>query len=108
MPIYLTARSIPELTDMPPAEQRHILRRCAPMTFRHWPTWAALVVCGGCVGLGAYLGWIMSAGHWSGPWIGTVIGAAVGGGVLGQIKGALVRPYVRAELQSRGTTTQGV
>ena len=107
MPIYLTTRSIPELTDLPPAERRRILRRCAPMTFRHWHTWATQVVCGGCVGLGAYLGWFMSAGHWGGPWIGAVIGAVVGGGVLGQVKGTLVRPYVREEIQSRMTRKKG-
>jgi hypothetical protein len=105
VPLYLTARSIPELTHVPPAERRRILRRCAPMTYRHWQAWAALFVSGVCVGLGAYVGWVASAGRWGGPWVGAVIGAAIGGGVLGQVKGALVRPYVRAELRSQPVTT---
>jgi hypothetical protein len=99
--IYLRAKSIPELASVPPAERRRLLRRCAPMTFRHWQTWAALFACGVCAGLGGYLGWVVSTGFWGGPWIGAGLGALIGGGVLGQVKGTLVRPYIRAELQSR-------
>lgn len=99
MPIYFTSSSIPELKHVSPADRQQLLRRLAPRTFRHWQTWAALFVAALCVGLGAYGGWIANHGSGIGAGIGAILGAAIGGGILGQVKGALVRPYLRAELQ---------
>ena len=107
MLFYLTAKSIPELTPLPPAERRRVLRHCAPMTLRHWEAWAALVACAVFAGLGAFLGGNFIASFWGARWIGAVLGLAIGGGILGQVKGALVRPYIRAYQRSQLVTTKG-
>jgi hypothetical protein len=101
MQTYWTSKDIPELSQLPPLERRRILRHCAPMTFRHWETWAALFGCAVCAATGWYLGWIFGSGGWAAPWVGAGLGAAIGGAILGQVKGSMVRPYVRAELQLR-------
>ena len=111
MQIYWTSQSFPELSTLPPAERRWILRRCGPQTFRHWQTWVALCASLICVWVGACIGWFSSASWWGGPWsgavLGTFLGSVVGSALLGQVKGSLVRPYLRAELRSqpRGPTS---
>jgi hypothetical protein len=100
MHVYLTTKSIPELSGLPPSERRRILRHCSPMTFRHWEAWVAVAACVVCAGLGAYLGVILLPTVWGAGWIGGVLGAAIGGAFLGQVKGMLVRPYIRAYQRS--------
>jgi hypothetical protein len=99
MPLYLTSKSIPELTGISRTGRRRLLKRCAPRTFRHWQTWAALLAGVVCAALGAYWGWTSNDGSWVGGASGAILGAAIGGVILGQVKGELVRPYLRAELQ---------
>ncbi len=99
MPLYLTSKSIPELTRISRTQRRSLLKRCAPLTFRHWQTWAALFAAVLCACLGTYWCWASNDGSWVGAAIGAILGAAMGGAILGQVKGELVRPYLRAELQ---------
>lgn len=51
MRIYLTLKSIPELTPLPPNERRLAWYACSKATFRHWQTWAGAAA-GGLVSLG--------------------------------------------------------
>ena len=103
MHLYLSSKSIPELTSLLPAERRRILRHCGPMAFRHWEAWMAVVACAVCAGLGVYLGGTFLPNVWGAGWIGGVLGAVIGGGILGQVKGMLVRPYIRAFQRSESS-----
>jgi hypothetical protein len=97
MKFDFTSHSFPDLSHLSPAERRRLLRRCASLTFRDWPTWAALFACGIWAAIGAYLGRTLITGSWNGLMIGAILGASVGGAVLGLVKGILVRSSPRAE-----------
>jgi hypothetical protein len=51
MRIYLTLKSIPELTALPANERRLAWYACSKATFRHWQTWAGAAA-GGLASLG--------------------------------------------------------
>ena len=44
MPIYLNARSIPEIKALPENLQREVLSKFLYASFRHWDTWATLAL----------------------------------------------------------------
>lgn len=44
MPIYLTARSIPEIKALPENLQKEVLSKFLYASFRHWDTWVTLAI----------------------------------------------------------------
>jgi hypothetical protein len=104
-PVYWTTRSIPELGHLPPDERRRVWRQCKSQAFRHWETWAALVVFGLCVVGGPVLtGLVLWPQIHGSAFLGALVGAPIGGFILGQVRASIARPYIRAELQSAQAT----
>ena len=56
MQIYWNLKSIPELSQLPPAERSSVWRRVSRKTFRHWQTWVGLIACLEFPVLGSHLG----------------------------------------------------
>jgi hypothetical protein len=56
MQIYLTIQSIPELSQLSPAQRDSVWRRVSLKTFRHWQTWVAFIACAVSPVLGDHLG----------------------------------------------------
>ncbi len=57
MRIYFTLNSVPELRDVSPALRRIAWHYCRRKTYRHWQTWAGLVVAlaaGAAAGIGLF------------------------------------------------------
>jgi hypothetical protein len=121
MPIYWTIRSVPELAPLPEEERSRLIERCLPRVSGCWQTRSAYacafaLALAGAAG-GAILGWLSVAqGGALAPFVGGLqgqlcvvfgglalgggLGSLVGGGILGQVKASLLRPHLRAELQS--------
>lgn len=94
MTIFWTLRSIPELANQPASERRVNWRRASHRSWRHWQTWAGLLVCAICAGVGAGLG--AFAAH---RIVGAIIGGGVGGFVFGQTIVRVARSHYRNILQ---------
>lgn len=74
MAIYWTYSAIPEFAGRSQAERDAAVKQVSGLAMKHWEWWAALVVAGGCAGLGAWFG---------GRGMSGVVGAGIGGAVGG-------------------------
>jgi hypothetical protein len=74
-----TLKSIPELSDLSPAERNQFWARISRNSFRHWQTWLGLLGCGLIAAAGEVLG--RQLGH---PYIGAAIGGGIGGFIYSQ------------------------
>ena len=90
MQIYWTAKSLPELADLPASERGRLWRAAHWKAFRHWQVWLALVGLAVLAGLGSGLGEL--AGHST---IGLVIGAGIGAFLYTQVLMHFARPHIR-------------
>lgn len=97
MTIFGTLKSIPELASLPASNRRINWRRAYRCTWRHWQTWAGVLACVMCTGLGLALG--AFAGH---RIVGGMIGAGVGGFVFGQTTVRIARSLTKSILLGRG------
>ena len=97
MHIYWTLKQVPELADAPRGERGRRWRAAYKRSLRHWQTWAGLIVCGVCAGVGSALGGIIGA-----PPVGSLVGAAIGGGIGGfifsQVAISVARRHYKSEL----------
>ncbi|NVI09372.1 hypothetical protein FSB64_38110 [Paraburkholderia sp. JPY454] len=96
MTIFWTLRNIPELANLNARDRRAYWRRAFRRTWRHWETWAGLLGCAICAGLGSGLGAL--ADH---TVVGALIGGGVGGFVFGQATVHVARSHYKYELLSR-------
>jgi hypothetical protein len=76
MAVYWSFSAVPELIARSEPEREAAVKRVSNLAMRHWEWWAALVVAGGCAGLGAWLG---------GRGLSGALGAGIGGGLGGAI-----------------------
>lgn len=88
MRIYWTLKSIPELSKLSTDERVKRWRRTYKSTFRHWETWAGLVLMGLFSGMGS---------HFFG-WVGTAVMCGLGGELYSQIVIYTARKYYRHRL----------
>lgn len=89
MPIYWTAKDIPELSQLPANERALAWRSVYRKTFRHWQTWAGLFACCACTIIGMYV---------SNPFgyhavVGAALGAGLGGFLFSQSTIYVARRY---------------
>ncbi|MGF6485100.1 hypothetical protein FSB08_31650 [Paraburkholderia sp. JPY432] len=96
MTIFWTLRSIPELANLPASDRRKNWRRAYRCTWRHWQTWAGLLACIICTGLGLALGAFAAQ-----KVVGGMIGAGVGGFVFGQTTVLIARSHYKSLLLGR-------
>ncbi|WP_058960719.1 hypothetical protein [Type-E symbiont of Plautia stali] len=89
MKIFWTLKSIPELADLDLWERGRRWREAYKSAFRHWQTWAGLIVCGAFGYSGAYFFGIA----------GSVIMSGLGGFVYGQIVTNVVLKHYRHRLR---------
>ena len=99
MKVWWSLRSIPELSDLPHAQQRRLWRHCWPKVLDHWQIW--LVFLTGVLGLIActYLAEFLAVGVGLGWPVALVLVSAAWGSafsfVLNQVSIPLARPYLR-------------
>jgi len=74
MAIYWTYSAIPEFARRCQAERDAAVKQVSSLAIKRWEWWAALVVAGGCAGLGAWL---------AGRGVSGVVGAGIGGAIGG-------------------------
>lgn len=98
MKLYWSLRSIPELSDLPRAEQRRLWRECWWKVIRHWQVWLVFLV--GFLGIlgGAVL--VVALACDFGLPLALILVSGVGGSLfpflLNQVSIPLARPYLRA------------
>ena len=98
MKVWWSLRSIPELSDLPHAQQRRLWRHCWPKVLDHWQIW--LVFLTGVLGLIActYLAEFLALGVGLGWPVALVLVSAAWGSafsfVLNQVSIPLARPYL--------------
>ncbi|MDP9651481.1 hypothetical protein J2793_006956 [Paraburkholderia caledonica] len=90
MAFFWTLKSIPELANLPARDRRVYWRRAYRRTWRHWRTWAGLLACALCAGLGSRLG--ASVDHAT---VGAMIGGGIGGFVFGQVTVRVARSHYK-------------
>jgi len=96
MGFYWPSRTIRELADLPRAERRRVWRLCYRQLLKDRRTRRALLLCGGCGGLGALVGSMFGLGSW-----GAGIGGGIGGAVFGQVATQQACLHIRRELELR-------
>jgi hypothetical protein len=96
MTIFWTLKSIPELASLPARDRRVYWRRAYRRSWRHWQTWASLLACAICAGLGSGLGAFLV--H---PIVGATIGGNVGGFVFAQTTVRVARLHYKNVLLGR-------
>ncbi|MEM9479136.1 MAG: hypothetical protein AAGA58_05665 [Verrucomicrobiota bacterium] len=84
MKIYWTQKSVPELSELTKLEKKKAWKYAYRKCFGHWETYAGIIICGGCAGLGSFL--------WDLP--GAAIGGGIGGFIYGQIAIAVGRKHL--------------
>lgn len=96
MTIFWTLKSIPELANLSARDRRACWRRAYRRTWRHWQTWAGLLACAICAGLGALLGAFANQSV-----VGAMIGGGIGGFVFGQATVHVARLHYKNILLGR-------
>jgi hypothetical protein len=90
MQIYWPLKSIPELSELSPAERRRMWRAAYWKTYRHWQTWVSLAGIGFFTAVGGHLGSLIDS-----QIVGVAIGAGFGGFIFAQVTTEFARPYLR-------------
>lgn len=103
MPIYWSLHTVPELANLPDKQRRAIWQACYGAAFRHWQTWASMLVCALCIGAGWYTSLVWSrtvALNGLLMWLSIVLIGSLGGGlgvlIYQQTLIAVLRPHFRS------------
>lgn len=97
MQIYWTLKQVPELAGASRSERVRRWRAAYRRSFRHWETWAGLVVCVVCAEVGAALGDMLGTQPLGGM-VGTGIGGGVGGLIFSQVVISVARRHYKSML----------
>ena len=101
MPIYWTARSIPELSDLPKKERARVWQAARWKAMRHWQTWVSTALFIAAMLAVVQVAKLIDGGGWSAVMRFAVVALGVGGAFMihFQVVSRLARPYA-AEMQS--------